>query len=134
MVGGIAHLQSRGEGEANPTDRCPRDSNPGPLDPKSSILPLSHGVPVAEGGSSLAQCRRTCFQIQEDFSAGETADGSLTEPTVSSPTEPGDACPFETPEGTSAPPPAALDFESAVIPKPETPEKVPEKTTVHGGV
>ena len=40
-VGGIAHLQSQGEGEAaNP--QCPRDSNPGPLDPKSSIQPLSH--------------------------------------------------------------------------------------------
>ena len=30
-VGVIAHLQSRGEGEAaNPTDRYSRDSNPGP--------------------------------------------------------------------------------------------------------
>ena len=28
-----------------PTDRYPRDSNPGPLDPKSSILPLSHQPP-----------------------------------------------------------------------------------------
>ena len=28
-----------------PTDRCPRDSNPGPLDLKSSILPLSYRPP-----------------------------------------------------------------------------------------
>ena len=36
-----------------PTDRCPRDSNPGPLDSKSSILPLSHG-PLRPGGGSDA--------------------------------------------------------------------------------
>ena len=51
-AGGIAHLQSQGEGEVanpvvlgpwlTPTDRCPRDSNPGPLDLYFSILLLSH--------------------------------------------------------------------------------------------
>ena len=42
----IAHLQSQGGvRRLTPTDRCPKDSNPGPLDPKSSILPLSHRPP-----------------------------------------------------------------------------------------
>ena len=51
-VGGIAHLQSQGEDEAaNP--RCPRNSNPGPLDPKSSVLPLSHRPPYTR----IAHCK-----------------------------------------------------------------------------
>ena len=54
-MGGIAHLQSQGEGEAaarvrrlTPTDRRPRDSNHGPLDLKSSVLPLSYRPPTSE--------------------------------------------------------------------------------------
>ena len=35
------------------TDRCPRDSNPGPLDPKSSILPLSMGSTWEHGNNNL---------------------------------------------------------------------------------
>ena len=43
-------------GRLTPTDRYPRDSNPGPLDLKSSILPLSYRPPRArcfEGNVAL---------------------------------------------------------------------------------
>ena len=71
-----------------PTDRYPRDSNPGPLDLKSSILPLSYRPPVetlAEPG--LKQTETSKVEPSSRVSSRETSPES-SRTTIRSRSEP----------------------------------------------